>query len=56
MKTVGNDRSRHVYFKQQKLPLHCRLSQLISNHKKAEDLSTDSLILACKIIFWNMTF
>ena len=34
-----------------KLPLPCRLSQQVSICKKAEDLSTDSLILACKIIF-----
>ena len=34
-----------------KLPSHCRLLQQMSAHKKAEDVSTDSLILACKIMF-----
>ena len=31
--------------------MHCRLLQQISSHKKADDLSADSLILTCKIIF-----
>ena len=48
---MGSDGSKNVYFKSHKPPLHCRLSQQISNCKKAEDLSADSLILPCKIIF-----
>ena len=31
--------------------MHCRLSQQISGHKKAKDLSADNVILACIIIF-----
>ena len=32
-----------------KLPLHCRLTQQISDSEKAEDMSADSLKLACRI-------
>ena len=54
--TIRNSWSRHVLPTQQKLPLYCRISQEVP--KKLKDLSADSLILACKIIYFfqNMVY
>ena len=51
--TVGGARCGLIYFKWQKISLHCRLPQQFSGHKKTEDLSGDSLYNGMQNIFFS---
>ena len=51
MKTVGSDRSGHVYFNNKKYLCIVDYHSKFLIVKKAEDMSAQSLVLACKAIF-----